>query len=421
MSGVVRWYSILAFACVTGAHAQDSSTAEARALQTGQSFSDTLGSGSQGPEMVVVPSGRFRMGCQSGSDCYVDETPLHDVIIPQPFAVSKYEVTFEDWHRCVAGGGCGGYAPDDGGWGRGRRPAINVSWDDAQTYVAWLSEQSGRTYRLLSEAEWEYVARAGSSSQYSWGSSIGTDRANCDGCGSRWDDRQTAPVGSFQANAFGLHDMHGNVIEWVEDCWNDSYVGAPTDGGAWETGNCSARVLRGGSWYSTLDSLRSAYRWRATPVSRDDILGFRVARTLAATDPTLVRDRLRDTDVPGTILHTGLPAAFLDAMVSFDSESAPFIELNTGAAPESSVREVIEDIDSHDAAKCVWVDIGISQFRADCSVQGVPGLLAAQLHFEWYPDLDAAELIVRARTASTTEVVPYIGIVMWLRPQDAGE
>ena len=135
-------------------------------------------------------------------------------------------------------------------WGRGNRPAIDVSWHEAQAYVAWLSEKTGKRCRLLSESEWEYAARAGAATRYSWGDGIGRNRANCSGCGSRWDDRQTAPVGSFAANGFGLHDMHGNVWEWVADCWNGSYAGAPSDGSARESGNCSRRVLRGGAWYN---------------------------------------------------------------------------------------------------------------------------------------------------------------------------
>ena len=152
-------------------------------------------------------------------------------------------MTFEDYDRYTYPN-----RVDDEGWGRGRRPVINVSWNDAQDYVEWLSAQTGHAYRLLSEAEWEYVARAGSSTVYSWGDDIGSNRANCDGCGSQWDYDRTAPVGSFAANGFGVHDMHGNVWEWVEDCWNGSYAGAPTDGSAWRSGECEQRVLRGGSW-----------------------------------------------------------------------------------------------------------------------------------------------------------------------------
>ena len=253
---------------------------EAETFRVGQTFRDALRSGGEGPEMVVVPAGAFRMGCVSGRNCQDDESPVHRVTIGAPFAVGVYEVTFAEWEACVRAGGCGGYRPDDMDWGRGKRPVIGVNWKDAQAYVAWLSEESGARYRLLSEAEWEYVARAGSETAYSWGNSIGRNRANCDGCGSRWDDKQTAPVGSFQANAFGLHDVHGNVWEWVEDCWNDSYAGAPTDGSAWEQEDCNARVLRGGSWIDNPRFLRSANRDGLTIGYRSNFVGFRVARRL---------------------------------------------------------------------------------------------------------------------------------------------
>jgi formylglycine-generating enzyme required for sulfatase activity len=137
---------------------------------------------------------------------------------------------------------------------------INVSWEGAQEYVRWLSARTGDEYRLPSEAEWEYAARAGTTTRYSWGDDIGHDNANCDGCGSLWDDEQTAPVGSFSANALGLHDIHGNVSEWVEDCWSDSYDGAPSNGGARVSGDCSLRVVRGGSWYYGPGYVRSAER-----------------------------------------------------------------------------------------------------------------------------------------------------------------
>ena len=150
--------------------------------------------------------------------------------------MSKYELTFADWDACVAGGGCNGYKPVDQGWGRGQQPVINVNWDDAQHYVAWLSQVTGKTYRLLTEAEYEYATRAGTTTTYPWGDDIklnGQAMANCDGCGSKWDDKQTAPVGSFAPNKFGLYDMVGNVFEWTEDCVHKNYNGAPTDGSAW--------------------------------------------------------------------------------------------------------------------------------------------------------------------------------------------
>ena len=228
------------------------------------------------PEMVVIPAGRFRMGCVDGIDCQDASTPVHEVRIAS-FALSKYEVTFEEYDRFTAA--TGRKLAADRGWGLGRRPVINVSWTDAVAYAEWLSDQTGERYRLPSEAEWEYAARAGSATKYSWGNQKGRNRANCNGCGSRWDGEKTAPVGSFSPNAWGLHDMHGNVSEWVQDCWNDSYQGAPTDGSAWESGNCfESRVNRGGSWFYHPIFLRAAIRFRYTSGS---YLGFRVARTLA--------------------------------------------------------------------------------------------------------------------------------------------
>lgn len=251
------------------------------APRVGDVFRDNLSSGGTGPEMVVIPAGRFRMGCVSGRDCAGIEEPVRDVVLAYPLAVSKYEVTFAQWDACVAAGGCGGYRPDDESWGRGERPVINVSWEEAQSFVQWLSRQTGTTYRLLSESEWEYAARAGTSTAYSCGAEIGSGRANCDGCGSRWDNSRTAPAGSFAANGWGLHDMHGNAFEWVEDCWNPSYDGAPADGEAWRQGDCSVRVMRGGSWIDLPWGVRSAIRHRRAADDRDNRRGLRVARTLA--------------------------------------------------------------------------------------------------------------------------------------------
>ena len=236
------------------------------------------------PKMVVVPAGSFTMGSPPSEEGRRDnESPQRRVTIPEPFAVGKYEVTFREWDRFTAAGGCA-RNPSDKGWGRGNRPVIFVTWDDAQAYVHWLSQQSGKWYRLLSEAEWEYAARAGSQTRYAWGDEIGRNRANCNGCGSRW-ERKTVPVGSFSANGFGLHDMSGNVSELVEDCEHDGYTGAPSDGKAWTVGgDCSRRVERGGSWMGSPNQVRSADR-RSSPTtgqgSRFTTTGFRVARTLA--------------------------------------------------------------------------------------------------------------------------------------------
>ena len=233
------------------------------------------------PEMVAIPPGRFRMGCVSGQDCHESEFPVHDVTIPEAFEVSKFEVTFAQWDACVWGGGCGGFRPSDRGWGRGTRPVFGVSLQDALAFVSWLSLHTGEDYRLLSEAEWEYVARAGTETAYSWGDDIGSNRATCHGCGSQLGAGEYAvPVGSFEPNAFGVYDMHGNVAEWVADCWNPGYAGAPADGSAWRRGNCEYGVWRGGGAWSYPDQVRAAHR--ATNNSGDRGLwnGFRVARTL---------------------------------------------------------------------------------------------------------------------------------------------
>lgn len=233
------------------------------------------------PEMVVVPAGSFMMGTSPGDKYqWKNESPRHRVTIPRPFAVGKYEVTFAEWDACVTAGGCGGHRPNDRGWGRGRSPVIDVSWKDAQAYVRWLSRKAGKQYRLLSEAEWEYAARAGTTTPFHFGRTISTSQANYAGSANGVYRRKTVPVGSFPANAFGLHDVHGNVWEWVADCWNKSYRGAPTDGSAWTSGNCAIRVLRGGSWSSFPRNLRSANRLKLRAGVRFKSFGFRVARTL---------------------------------------------------------------------------------------------------------------------------------------------
>jgi formylglycine-generating enzyme required for sulfatase activity len=240
------------------------------------------------PQMVVVPPGSFAMGSAvSETGHEKDELPQHQVTIPRAFGVGKFEVTFTEWDACVADGGCEGYRPSDDGWGRGNRPVIHVSFNDVQSYLTWLSGKTGRQYRLLSESEWEYAARAGTTTPYFWGASASHDRANygsdmcCVGLAQgsdRW--LNTSPVGSFPPNAFGLYDMLGNVWEWTDDCRNDRFDGAPSDGSAWTTGDCDVRVLRGGSWFSDPGFVRSAIRDWDSIGARNYDGGFRVARVL---------------------------------------------------------------------------------------------------------------------------------------------
>ena len=278
-----RWWTVTRPIAVSQVRPHVLTAAQERALRPGNSFKECA---QDCPQMIVVPAGSFTMGApatESHAPGYATEIPQQLVTFSKPFAVSKYELTFADWDACVSAGGCNGYKPTDQGWGREQRPAINVSWEDAQQYVAWLSEVTGKTYRLLSESEYEYAARAGTTTAYPWADDIGKNNANCDGCGSKWDSTQTAPVGSFAPNQFGLFDMVGNVWEWTEDCGHKNYNGAPADGSAWITGaDCSNHVVRGGSWISPPDELRSARRRGFTADFRLVGLGFRVARTLSA-------------------------------------------------------------------------------------------------------------------------------------------
>ena len=254
-------------------------------------------------EMVLISGGTFEMGDLNGGGD-IDETPVHSVSVPA-FYLGIHEVTFAQWDECVDDGWCGGYYPDDEGWGRGNRPVVNVTWDDTQAFIDWLNSKTKGNYRLPTEAEWEFAARAESTTKYSWGNDIGEHLANCSSsdCGDRW--MNTAPVGSFPANAWGLHDMHGNVEEWVQDCgkaellgsdyddtlsdedawergnelWVDrDYDGAPTDGSAWESGDCGLRILRGGSWLGGPRSLRSSHRTGDSRLYRNKFRGFRLAK-----------------------------------------------------------------------------------------------------------------------------------------------
>ncbi len=270
-------------------------SAEPEEYAVGQSFTDCSGC----PEMVVVPAGSFKMGSPSSeSDRYDEEGLQRNVRIGYKFAVGKYEVTWAQWEACVSAGGCDGSGPTGAGgdedWGKGSRPVINVSWDDAKAYAKWLSRKTGENYRLLSEAEWEYAARAGTTGRFSNngsesdlcrvanGADASTDYSwrnkSCnDGYGMK-----TAPVGSFSTNAFGVFDMHGNVWEWVEDWYKSGYSHAPSDGGSFSNcSDCSRRVVRGGSWIDRPRVLRSANRDGDSPSDRDDRMGFRLARDIS--------------------------------------------------------------------------------------------------------------------------------------------
>lgn len=259
------------------------------------------------PVIVSLPKGEYLMGAPSG-EVPASANPTRPEWTEQAekpqvpisitgFAIGKYEVTFAEWDRCVEAGGCT-HRPDDRGWGRKDRPIIHVARADAEQYIAWLRSVTGQPYRLPSEAEWEYAARAGSKTARWWGDQIGSDYAVCDRCGSSWDNRSTAPVGSFPANPFGLHDMLGNVSEWVADCWHESHDGAPPNGAPrvdsspwWEDGVCTRPVRRGGAWSHYTWTVRAAHRtyYRDAPDGRwnqraSRSTGFRVARDVGASE-----------------------------------------------------------------------------------------------------------------------------------------
>jgi formylglycine-generating enzyme required for sulfatase activity len=255
--------------------------AEERALKPGDIFKECGAC----PEMVVVPAGSFIMGSppeENGRES--NEGPQHPVTIPRPFGVGRFEVTFAEWDACVTERGCR-HRPKDG-WGRGKHPVTDVSWGDiANQYLPWLSRKTGKLYRMLTEAEWEYVARAGTTTPFWWGVSISAEQANYDG-GTTYVNApkgefraQTVPVDTLAPNPWGLYNVHGNVWEWVQDCWSDSYDGGRPDGAAWTAESCDLRVLRGGSWYAYPWFLRSAARSGVTAADRSDLFGLRVART----------------------------------------------------------------------------------------------------------------------------------------------
>ncbi|WP_373456653.1 formylglycine-generating enzyme family protein [Cupriavidus taiwanensis] len=227
------------------------------------------------PALVTVPAGSFTMGSNASDPA---EKPPHQVAIAQPFAIGRYEVTVEQWNACADAGGCQ-RIPTLADSAK-NAPVRDVSWDDAQQYVAWLSKTTGKSYRLPTEAEWEYAARGGSASTYWWGDQMRKGNANCKDCGDPWSQDAPAAVGSFAANPYGLHDVNGSVWEWVADCWHSSYKGAPTDGRAWNETACGARVIRGGSWREGASYMVSSTRFKYSPSVRQSQNGFRVARDM---------------------------------------------------------------------------------------------------------------------------------------------
>lgn len=251
--------------------------ANAQEIKPGQTFRDCPDC----PEMVVVPAGRVTIGSPRNENGRSrEEGPQIVAAFIRPFAVGKFEVTFAHWDACVADGGCS-HRPDDKGWGRGNRPVINVSWNQVTgQYLPWLSAKTGHSYRLPSEAEWEHFARAGTVTAYWWGGGAGAASANCKGCDTRWGGDRTAPVGSFAANPFGVHDVHGNVFELTADCWNSSHEGARNDGKARTEGACNRRVIKGGSWFTSENWLRSAARMSDPVGYSNSNVGFRVVRAV---------------------------------------------------------------------------------------------------------------------------------------------
>ena len=228
----------------------------------------------QCPELVVVPAGKFKMGSDA-KGAMANEKPTREVTL-KSFAIGKYEVTFAEWDACVADKGCT-YNPADQGWGRGKQPVTNIAYQDVQQYLDWLSKKAGKTYRLPTEAEWEYAARGGTATEFPWGDEVGKGNANCTKCNDA-DVGKNAAVGSYKPNAFGLFDVVGNVTELVQDCYEFSYEGAPKDGSARNNPNCQLRTARGGSWNVESRDTRLAARGWFYPYNRFAYVGFRVVR-----------------------------------------------------------------------------------------------------------------------------------------------
>lgn len=239
-------------------------------------FRDQLKSGGRGPMMIKVPGGTYRMGSPTGL-LSADEVPRHEVTV-DPFMVSVYEVTYAEYDRFAKA--TGRALPDSSGWDRKTHPVTDVSWDDALAYTKWLSKQTGKNYRLLSEAEWEYAARAGTNTSYWWGATPGTSNAHCFDCKSEFNTSKPAKIGTYKPNQFGLYDTAGNVFEWVHDCYHRNYNDAPVDGSVWQGGDCNYRIVRGGAYRSPASSMRAENRDKFKSDGGQYNVGIRVARDL---------------------------------------------------------------------------------------------------------------------------------------------
>jgi formylglycine-generating enzyme required for sulfatase activity len=239
-------------------------------------FSDQLKSGGRGPLMIRIPAGKFRMGATSGV-LSADEVPKHTVTI-QSFMASVYEITYAEYDKFAKA--TKRKKPDSSGWDRKTQPVNNVSWDDALAYTRWLSKQTGKKYRLLSESEWEYAARAGTTASFWWGRTAGSGNAHCFNCKSEFNTSKPAKVGTYKPNQFGLYDTAGNLFEWVYDCYHRNYKNAPTDGSVWEGGDCKVRIVRGGAYHSPASSMRVENREKFKSSRGQYNVGFRLARDL---------------------------------------------------------------------------------------------------------------------------------------------
>ena len=248
--------------------------AETPSVAKGETFTDKMKSGSNAPSMVWIAGGQFAMGSRD-SGAEFDERPQHTVKV-KPFAMSRYEITIAEYSKFARSSGR--KAPKTGDLSTENHPVFFVSWNDAVAYTKWLSVQTGKNYRLPTEAEWEFAARAGSTTAYPWGRRLGSDHAHCFACETGLDPRHPTKVGRFEANAFGLFDMAGNIEEWTYDCYNRNYEGAPSDGTVFEGGDCSVRVVRGGAYSSGPKALRSAARSKFRYDSSNDNIGIRVVR-----------------------------------------------------------------------------------------------------------------------------------------------